>query len=78
MMVKIKNECNSRVLYVQNSLDEEPQVFFDPNTLSEDGTVGLTKRVFSEDGQIFSYGLSAGGSDWFTVQFKHVTEGQYL
>lgn len=66
------------VLYIQDSLDGEPRVFLDPNTLSKDGTVALKVTAFSEDDQIFAYGLSACGSDWFTVHFKHVIKGELL
>ena len=64
------------VLYKQNSLDDEPEVFLDPNTLSDDGTVSLSTSAFSEDGRVFAYGLSKSGSDWFDVHFKKVATGE--
>ena len=64
------------VMYVQETLQSEPRVFFDPNSLSDDGTVSLATYAFSDDGSIFAYGLSKSGSDWFDVHFKNVETGK--
>lgn len=55
---------NQAVLYVQNTLESEPEVFLDPNKLSYDGTTSLSTVRFSKDGRYMAYGTSAGGSDW--------------
>ncbi|EZA56288.1 prolyl endopeptidase isoform X1 [Ooceraea biroi] len=67
---------NQSVLYVQDTLESEPKVFFDPNTLSEDGTVAISSSSFSEDGNIFAYGLSKSGSDWSTIHFLNTQTGE--
>ena len=59
-------------MYIQSSLEAEPEVFFDPNTLSKDGTVALSTRAFSENGELFAYALSESGSDWNTVKVGNI------
>ncbi|CAG9816942.1 unnamed protein product [Phaedon cochleariae] len=67
---------NQSVIYVQDDLTSEGNVFLDPNTFSEDGTVALSGTAFSEDGGIFAYGLSASGSDWIEIKFRDVKTGK--
>lgn len=52
------------ILYVQDSLEAEPQVLLDPNTLSDDGTVALSTLSFSKDGRFLAYSIARSGSDW--------------
>ncbi|KAK7870743.1 hypothetical protein R5R35_009893 [Gryllus longicercus] len=67
---------NHNVMYMQDTLYSEPQVFLDPNTFSKDGTVSLSRTRFSDNGNILSYGVSRSGSDWFTIRFKEVSTGK--
>ncbi|HZW40240.1 MAG TPA: prolyl oligopeptidase family serine peptidase [Ignavibacteriaceae bacterium] len=55
---------NQSVVYIQNDLNAQPEVFLDPNKLSEDGTVALSGYNVSKDGKYFVYGAASAGSDW--------------
>ena len=55
---------NQSVLYRQESLEAEPEVFLDPNTFSDDGTVALSTISFTDDGSLLAYTISESGSDW--------------
>ncbi len=69
---------NQSVLYVQNTLKDEPKVFLDPNKFSTDGTVALTALEFSKDAKYVAYGTSSGGSDWNTYEVMEVATGKKL
>lgn len=69
---------NQSVLYVQNNLEAEPEIFLDPNKLSEDGTVALSTMAISKDGKYFAYGTASGGSDWNEFHILKVDDKQKL
>jgi prolyl oligopeptidase len=54
---------NQAVLYVQEGLNGERRVLFDPNALAPDGTVALTALAVNDDGTLLAYGISKSGSD---------------
>lgn len=55
---------NQSVIYIQNSLNDEPSVLLDPNALSDDGTVALSGTYQSNDGKYLAYSIQRSGSDW--------------
>lgn len=69
---------NQAVLYMQNSLDDEPEVLIDPNKLSEDGTIALGNISISNDAKYIAYQLSEGGSDWNEIYVKDIKTGEKL
>ncbi len=69
---------NQSVLYVQNSLDDQPEVLLDPNTLSDDGTVALKVAAVSDDGKYLGYAVSRSGSDWQEIYVRDIETKQDL
>ncbi len=58
---------NQSVIYIQSSLDSEPEVLLDPNKLSDDGTVSLGGISQSNDGKYLAYTIQRSGSDWIEI-----------
>ncbi len=69
---------NQYVLYMMDSLDEEPRVLFDPNTWSKDGTVALSATSFTDDGKYVAYGVAEAGSDWKKWRVREIETGRDL
>lgn len=69
---------NQSVLFMQSSLDAEPEVLIDPNTWSEDGTIALSGAEFSDDGRYVACGIQDGGSDWRTWRVMEIESRKLL
>jgi prolyl oligopeptidase len=69
---------NQSVVYLMDSLEDEPRVLFNPNTWSEDGTIALSGLAFSRSGRYAAYGIQDGGSDWRTWKVRDVETGEDL
>lgn len=69
---------NQSVLYVQKTLESEPEVLLDPNKLSDDGTVALGGISFSNNGKYMAYTISRSGSDWQEIYVMDPATGELL
>jgi len=69
---------NQSVLYMQETLEGEPEVILDPNKLSDDGTVALSGISFSKDGKYLAYIISRSGSDWREIYVLDLGTKQQL
>ncbi|MBS4056322.1 MAG: S9 family peptidase [Bacteroidales bacterium] len=69
---------NQGVLYMQESIDAEPQLLLDPNKLSEDGTIALAGMSPSKDGKLLAYSISRGGSDWSEIVVMKIDDRSML
>jgi prolyl oligopeptidase len=69
---------NQAVLYVQESLHDQPRVLLDPNTWSKDGTVALAGLSIRDDARYLAYAVAEAGSDWQTWRVLDVDTGKPL
>jgi len=69
---------NQSVMYIQNSLDDEPKVLLDPNKLSEDGTVALASLSITKNGKYLAYSTASGGSDWNEIFVMEIENRKML
>ncbi len=69
---------NQSVIYIQEGLEGEPEVFIDPNALSEDGTVSINLVGFSKDNKYVTYSRSEAGSDWQNLRVMEVATKKEL
>jgi len=69
---------NQYVLYVQENLQDDPQLLIDPNRWSEDGTMALTGVISSDDGKYLAYGVAQAGSDWNTWYVMEIATKKIL
>lgn len=69
---------NQSVLFMQESLDDTPQMMLDPNTFSTDGTIALGSISPSPDGKYLAYAISRGGSDWNEIVVMDIKTREML
>lgn len=69
---------NQAVIYRQNGLEGEKEVFLDPNTMSEEGTVAVNLLGISKDNRYIAYSVAQAGSDWQDIFVKEVATGKQL
>jgi len=66
------------VYYIQDGLDDKPQVLIDPNDLSDDGTVAVYFSGASKDNRYITYLIASAGSDWKELRIMDLETRQVL
>lgn len=69
---------NQPVLYRAKELWGEREVLVNPNELSTEGICAITGFWVNDKKDIIAYGISEKGSDWQTIYFKKMSDGQLL
>jgi prolyl oligopeptidase len=69
---------NQSVIFMQASLEDEPQLLVDPNTWSDDGTIALASYFPSPQGNFFAYMVQESGSDWRSAKVMDLESGEVL
>ncbi|MFK7935969.1 MAG: prolyl oligopeptidase family protein [Saprospiraceae bacterium] len=69
---------NQDILYAQDDLGSELIETLNPNQFAVDGTASLGDYAFSKDNDFLAYEISAGGSDWRTINIKDLRTNQVL
>ena len=69
---------NQSVLYIQSTLDAEPEVLIDPNTFSEDGTIALGGVYIDKKADFLAYSIAKSGSDWNEIHVMDLKTKELL
>jgi prolyl oligopeptidase len=69
---------NQSVLFIQKSLEQEPEILLDPNKLSADGTTSLNSISVSKNGKYMAFSTSKAGSDWQQINVMNLQTRELL
>ncbi len=69
---------NQSVIYRQDGLEGEPEVFIDPNAINAEGTTSIGLSGLSASDRYVAVSRSDAGSDWTTLSVRDVATGQEL
>ncbi|MGB3547191.1 MAG: prolyl oligopeptidase family serine peptidase [Saprospiraceae bacterium] len=69
---------NQSVIYYQQGLEGEPQVFIDPNVLNAEGTTAIDLLGASKDNKYMAYSRSDAGSDWRKIYVREIATNKDL
>ena len=72
------NQAQLRVVAAGAAPDDLGRVLLDPAHWAGDGATALDDWEPAEDGRHVAYGVQDGGTDWRTVRFVRVADGQVL